>query len=300
MRGATILLFFHTYTLSFTALIPSHTRNIGTFNPAFVTTLHAKKYSTKGRLPPVAKPPMNSEIKYDSLRVVTQNPKGKDEPIGVMTKDEALAKAKELGDLDLILINPNADPPVCKIVDYSKYRYQKEKKAKEIKKNSSVSGMKEIKMSYNIGKGDYEVRLKKAEKFINNGNRVKCTIMFKGREVTHDKLGFEVLNKLADDLNNICLMENKPKREGRSLSCFISPKPDVMKAINDKKRKEERMKKKEKEQSWKELEEKLAAKNAASSAANILKEDDDSDDGTEEKSLDDLLGGDSLMDDLFG
>jgi len=241
---------------------------------------------------------MNNEINYDSLRVVTQNSKGKDDPVGVMSKAEALVMAKELGNLDLILINPNADPPVCKIVDYSKYRYQKEKKAKEVKKNSSVSIMKEVKMSYKIDQHDYEVRKKNAAKFINQGNRVKCTVVFRGREVTHDKLGFDLLSRVAEDLTKVCIMEGKPKREGRNLSCFISPRPEVMKALNDAKRKDERQKKKGKEESWKELEEKTAMKEAA---ILTVKEDDEVDgEETEEKSLDDLLGGDSLMDDLFG
>ena len=119
------------------------------------------------------KPPMNQEIKYAEVRVTAMSSSGKDEALGVMTKSEALNKAKELGGLDLILINENSDPPVCKIADYSKYRYIKEKKAKEVKKNSKASELKEVKMSYNIGSHDYEVRKKNASKFIIQGNRVK-------------------------------------------------------------------------------------------------------------------------------
>merc|ERR1719410_2075234 len=165
-----------------------------------------------------------------------------------MSKSAALMKAKELGDLDLIMINPNADPPVCKIVDYSKYRYMKEKKAKELKKNSKASELKEVKMSYNIDIHDYDVRLKHAQRFLKQGNRVKLTIMFKGREVQHEKLGFDLLVKISDDMTDICTLDSRPRREGRSLSCFVSPRAEVLKAINERKRAEEKAAKKKKEQ----------------------------------------------------
>merc|ERR1711957_453453 len=103
---------------------------------------------------------------------------------------------------------------------YSKYRYEKEKKAKEAKKNSKSSEVKEVKMSYKIDVHDYGVRIKNASKFINQGNRVKCTVQFKGREVQHDKLGVELLGKMAEDMTKICTMDSKPKREGRSLICI--------------------------------------------------------------------------------
>uniref|UniRef100_A0A6V2N2I7 Translation initiation factor IF-3 n=1 Tax=Ditylum brightwellii TaxID=49249 RepID=A0A6V2N2I7_9STRA len=251
------------------------------------------------------KPPMNNEIQYDNLRVTTPNSKGKDDSLGIMSKAEALAKAKELG-ADLILINENSDPPVCKIADYSKYRYMKEKKAKELKKNSKSSEVKEVKMSYKIDVHDYGVRKKNASKFLNQGNRVKCTVMFKGREVQHDNLGFDLLNRLAEDMSDLCIMEGKPKREGRNLSCFVVPKPEILKQLNDNKRKEERAKKKAKEEAKKKLEAKKAAAAAAmgleytpeeEQAPKIsLVEDDEDDDAT----LDELLGGDSLTDDLFG
>uniref|UniRef100_A0A7S2MWU2 Translation initiation factor IF-3 n=1 Tax=Helicotheca tamesis TaxID=374047 RepID=A0A7S2MWU2_9STRA len=256
------------------------------------------------------KPTMNDEIQYDTMRVTTPSAKGKDEALGIMSRADALAKAKEMGGLDLILINENSDPPVCKIVDYSKYRYMKEKKAKELKKNSKASEVKEVKMSYKIDVHDYGVRKKNASKFINQGNRVKCTVMFKGREVQHDNLGYDLLNKLAEDMQDICTMDGKPKREGRNLSCFVVPKPEILKKINENKRKDERAKRKKREASKAKMEEKLAAKQAAAAAAmgmavngeadvskkTALLEEDDDDDAT----LDELLGGDSLTDDLFG
>merc|ERR1712032_1207918 len=120
--------------------------------------------------------------------------------LGVMPLQEAMEMAKTMGNLDLILVNERSDPPVCKIVDYSKYRYMQEKKAKEVKKNSKATEIKEVKMSYKIDVHDYGVRAKNAAKFIRQGNRVKATVMFRGREVQHDKLGFELLDRFAVDL----------------------------------------------------------------------------------------------------
>ena len=267
------------------------------------------------------KPTMNEEISYDELRVVTPNPKGKDEPLGIMSKQEALQKAQDMGGLDLILINEKSDPPVCKIVDYSKWRYTKEKKAKELKKNSKASEVKEVKMSYKIDVHDYDVRLKNASKFLKQGNRVKCTVMFRGREVQHDNLGFDLLDKMAVDLEGLCLREGKAKREGRNLSCILSPRPEVLKSLNEQKRAEERAKKKKKEESLKKKQATMAgvatgAASAAPAVASYIQEeasteddyilnairaeDDDEDESDLSSSLDDLLGGDDLTDDLFG
>lgn len=266
------------------------------------------------------KPTMNDEIKYKELRVVTPNPKGKDEPLGIMSKEEALQKAKDMGALDLILINENSDPPVCKIVDYSKWRYMKEKKAKELKKNSKASEVKEVKMSYKIDVHDYGVRLKNAGKFLKQGNRVKCTVMFRGREVQHDNLGFELLDKMAVDLEDVCLKEGKPKREGRNLSSILSPRPEVLKSINEQKRAEEKAKKKKKEASLKKKQAATVAATAGAAAGapavasyiqeeaskeddnilNTIRDEDDDEEGDLSSSLDDLLGGDDLTDDLFG
>lgn len=198
------------------------------------------------------KPPMNDEIKYDQLRVTMPGQSNsastnnvKDEVLGILSREEALAKAKELG-VDLILINENSDPPVAKIADYSKYRYEKAKKAKDAKKKSKSSELKEVKMSYKIDIHDYGVRIKNASKFINQGNRVKCTVQFKGREAQHDRLGYELLQKMGEDLTKICTMDGKPRREGRTLSCIFSPRPQVTKALNEKRRSEEKAKRKKK------------------------------------------------------
>ena len=258
------------------------------------------------------KPPMNEEIRYDTLRVsvpvYSKSDSGKapkDENLGVMTKAEALQKAKELGGLDVILINENSDPPVVKIVEYSKFRYEKEKKAKELKKNSKGSEVKEVKMSYKIDVHDYGVRISSASKFIKQGNRVKCTVQFKGREIQHDKLGFDLLKRMATDLEKICTMEGQPKREGRSLSCFLSPLPEVTKAVNDKKRAQEKAKKATK----KEAKSVKAGKDGSIGAAASLNDDEsdsesESDDESDDEfdddgDLDDLIGGDETVDELF-
>mmetsp|Transcript_10115 Transcript_10115/g.15172 ORF Transcript_10115/g.15172 Transcript_10115/m.15172 type:complete len:306 (-) Transcript_10115:36-953(-) len=251
------------------------------------------------------KPPMNEEIPFEEFRVsvpdYTPSASGnikKDVVLGIMSKADAIAKAKELGGLDVILINENSTPPVVKIVDYSKYRYEKEKKAKDAKKNSKSSEVKEVKMSYKIDIHDYTVRIKNASKFIEQGNRVKCTVQFKGREIQHDKLGYELLDKMAEDLTKICSMEGKPKREGRTLFCFLTPRPEVTKALNSRRKAEEKQKKnsklQNKEQKFKKDEvpdvgQKLNAKVD-------LKDDDDDD---VDSSLDELLGSDSATDELF-
>ncbi|KAL3942086.1 MAG: hypothetical protein SGBAC_003653 [Bacillariaceae sp.] len=251
---------------------------------------------------------MNDEIKPGDLRVVTPSEKGKDEPLGVMTREEALAKAKAMGGLDLVLVNPNSDPPVCKIVDYSKYRYMQEKKAKEVKKNSKSSELKEVKMSYKIDVHDYDVRKKNALKFLKQGNRVKCTIMFRGREMQHDNLGRELLEKLADDMSDVSQREGKPKKEGRNMSLIISPRAEVLKLVNENRRKGEKEKKQKREERLAKKAEKAAATTETAevsqdepevSAPSRIDEDEIDLESDIESSLDDLFGSDDLADDLF-
>lgn len=265
----------------------------------------ARRGPPRPRGPPVQekKPPMNGEITANNLRVTTPNEKGvgKDTILGVMTLLEARAKAKEMGDLDLIMMNEHSDPPVCKIADWSKYRYSQEKKAKETKKNSKATEIKEIKMSYKIDVHDYGVRMKSAMKFLHQGNRVKCTVMFRGREVQHDKLGFELLEKLSLDLEETASTEGRPKREGKNLSLILSPKVEVLKAVNERRRAGEKAKKEDKKEAF---DSKQAKKATAAVAAGVASEglNGESEDTVidMESSLDDLLGGsDDLTDDIF-
>jgi translation initiation factor IF-3 len=297
----------------FPAMLPSTT---------VTTLLVTRERNANSRAAPSVeqKPPMNEEITAPELRVLTPNSRGKDEPLGILSRAEALAKAEEMGGLDLILVNPNSDPPVCKIVDYSKYRYMLEKKAKEVKKNSKASEIKEVKMSYKIDVHDYEVRKKSALKFLQQGNRVKCSVMFRGREVQHDKLGYDLLNKLATEMEKVCVREGQPKREGRNLAMIISPRPEVLKAVNDHRRATDRARKKKKSEEKEQKAAAAAAAGVSSSAVGTSTElngsfesddmeddDDDDDDGDElldieadiESSLDDLFGSDDLTDDLF-
>lgn len=246
---------------------------------------------------------MNDEIKATELRVIYSNA-GQDEPLGILSRTDALSKAKELGGLDLIVINDKSDPPVCKIVDYSKYRYQQEKKAKELKKNSKATEIKEVKMSYKIDVHDYEVRKKNASKFLKQGNRVKCTIMFRGREVQHDNLGYDLLDKLAQDLDEMCLSEGRPKREGRNLSRILAPRPEVMKAVTDGRKAEDKAKKLKKQEQKKEaLQGKVAKTGEVAIAMEIDDDedddDDDFDDDEDDSSLDELLSKDEFTDSLF-
>ena len=237
---------------------------------------------------------MNGEISPGDIRVTTPVAGGKDEALGIMSRDEALAKAKEMGGLDLILVNAKSDPPVCKIVDYSKYRYMQEKKAKEVKKNSKANEVKEVKMSYKIDIHDYDVRKKNAIKFLKQGNRVKATVMFRGREVQHDNLGFELLDKMAADLEDISVREGRAKREGRNLSLLLGPRVEVLKAVNENRKKQEKQKKQQKKQAF---EERKAQKTSGSGGSSGLDEDDEDED--DDISLDDLLGSDKVVDDLF-
>lgn len=288
--------------------------NIGSVRSS-TTSLSAIRRGGRGPRGPVRKteykPPMNNEIKYNEVRVNVASKDGKDEPLGILSKADALAKAKELGGLDLILINANSDPPVCKIVDYSKYRYAQEKKRKEKAKNSKATEIKEVKMSYKIGDHDYTVRLKAATKFIKQGNRVKATVQFRGREIQHDKLGFELLERLADDLEGMANMEGRPRKEGRSIGAILSPTAEVVKSINDAKRQKEKEKKKKKAESLAKREADMAASAVAAKGEeeNIvggvldgidLDDDDDFDDDDDmDASLDELLGSSKATDDLF-
>ena len=170
-------------------------------------------------------PPMNAGIDAPELRVVVASADGKDEMLGILPRDEALARAVEAG-VDLVLISPDADPPVAKIIDYGKLRYQEEKKKKANALKSKASELKEIKMSYKIGVGDYGVRLRAAEKFLKGGQRVKVHVQFKGREQQHMSLGNDLLSKLTTDLTEggLGVVAARYTREGNRLTTILTPK----------------------------------------------------------------------------
>lgn len=141
---------------------------------------------------------------------------------GIVNIKEALMLANEAG-LDLIEISPQAVPPVCKIFDYGKFKYELQKKKNEAKKNQKVVNIKELKLRPMIDTHDYEVKLKQARKFFAQGDKVKFTMRFKGREMSANDMGKEVLNRLVEDLEGVCKVESEPKLEGRQMSMVVAP-----------------------------------------------------------------------------
>ena len=172
--------------------------------------------------------PINGAIQFDSMRVMVDVGGGADEMLGVMSKDEALEAARER-ELDLVLIADKSDPPVCKIVSYDKFRFAKEKKRKEQMKAAArgKSELKELKMSYKIGDHDFQVRKKQAVKFLTSGDKVKFSMLFRGREVTHADVGRQIMVKMAGELEDMGVLDSPPKVMGRSMIMMISPKPRV-------------------------------------------------------------------------
>lgn len=145
-----------------------------------------------------------------------------------MTVPEALAAAEERG-LDLVEVSPNADPPVCRIMDYGKYKYQASKRAAEAKKKSAKVEVKEVKMRPKTEEHDFQVKLRNARRFLDDGNRVKVTVMFRGREVTHPEFGRRLMEKLAEQVSDIAQVEMMPRMAGRFMTMVVAPKK-----INDK------------------------------------------------------------------
>ena len=161
---------------------------------------------------------INQYITASTVRVVHEE-KG---PLGVMTKEDALALARE-ENLDLVEIAHNADPPVCKIIDYGKYRFELQKKNKEAKKKQKTVHLKEIKMRPQISVHDYNFKLKHVRDFLIEGDKVKVTIMFRGREMTHTEFGYELARKIIADLGEEATVEKHPKLEGRNLTTVLNP-----------------------------------------------------------------------------
>lgn len=146
------------------------------------------------------------------------------EQLGVLPLSEAMDKAAAL-DLDLVKISPNANPPVCKLMDYGKYRFEQTKRDKEAKKNQRIVEIKEVRMSPGIDVNDFNVKLRNAQRFLAEGNRVKVTVRFRGREMAHTDIGRRLLLKFAEDCSEMAAMDKEPKLEGRHMHMFVSPKP---------------------------------------------------------------------------
>ncbi|MGX7107744.1 translation initiation factor IF-3 [Hutsoniella sourekii] len=165
--------------------------------------------------------PINRQIRAKELRVV-----GADgEQVGVKSLQDALTIAESF-ELDLVLVSPNAKPPVARIMDYGKYRYEQQKKAKEQRKNQRSVNTKEVRLSPSIEDHDYQTKLRQAVKFLEKGDKVKASIRFRGRAITHKDLGRDVLENFIDDTSDIATVEVKPKMEGRSMFIILAPISD--------------------------------------------------------------------------
>jgi translation initiation factor IF-3 len=164
-------------------------------------------------------PTINERIKFPQIRVVSAD----GEQLGIMPPQEAMKIADER-ELDLVLVSDKADPPVCRIMDYGKYKFEKEKKEREARKKQHTADVKEVKMRYKIDEHDYQVRINHAERFLKSGDKVKATVMFRGREIQHVNLAEDLLNRMANDLGEVAEIQQFPKREGRNMTMLMSPK----------------------------------------------------------------------------
>ena len=164
---------------------------------------------------------INDKIRAREVLVIGPN----GEQVGVKPIEDALTLASYAA-LDLVLISPNANPPVCKVMDYNKYRYEKQKKEKEAlkKQKANRSELKEYRLSPVIDVGDFETKLKNATKYLQKGDRIKLTIRFKGRQMAHTELGKDVIERFADRVSEYADVDQKPKLDGRTMTCVLVPK----------------------------------------------------------------------------
>ena len=162
---------------------------------------------------------LNEDIRDSEIRLIGST----GEQLGIMSAAQAQRIADEQG-LDLVKISPQATPPVCKLMDYGKFRFEQGKREKEAKKNQHVVEIKEIRMSPGIDVGDFNTKLKNAQKFLADGNRVKVSVCFRGREMAHTDIGKDLLVRFAEQCAEVATLDKEPKLEGRSMSIFLSPK----------------------------------------------------------------------------
>ena len=162
---------------------------------------------------------MNNEIDAPQVRVVNAD----GDMVGVISVEEGVALADDVG-LDLVEVSPNADPPVCKILDYGKYKYAEQKKANEARKKQKTIDIKEIKMRPGIDEHDYQVKMRSVRRFLDGGDKVKMTIRFRGREMAHLNLGMKVLDRVREEIDELAKVEQFPKTEGRLMTMVIAPK----------------------------------------------------------------------------
>ena len=171
-------------------------------------------------MPPVQDGPrVNGAIRALQVRCI--DPDG--EQLGVLDTRDAISKAEDFG-LDLVEVQPNVDPPVCKILDYGKYKYEAQKRANEARKKQKIIEVKEIKLRPNIDEHDYQVKMRNVVKFLSGGDKVKVTLRFRGREMAHQELGANVLTRVREETDEIAKIEAMPKMEGRQMIMVLAPK----------------------------------------------------------------------------
>ena len=171
------------------------------------------------QLPPRDGPRVNEEIRVPQVRLIDQD----GEMLGVMTARDALTRAYDAG-LDLLEISPNAVPPVVKILDYGKYKYEQQKKANEARKKQKIVEIKEVKVRPNIDDHDYDVKMRAMKSFIGEGDKVKVTLRFRGREMAHQDLGIKVLERIRQELGETIKVEQMPRLENRQMIMVLAPK----------------------------------------------------------------------------
>lgn len=190
------------------------------FAAAIFTNWRNKVIKGGKRVQPTRPNRINGEIRATEVRLT-----GVDgEQIGIVSLREAIEKAEEAG-VDLVEISPNAEPPVCRIMDYGKFLYEKSKSSKEQKKKQKVIQVKEIKFRPGTDEGDYQVKLRSLIRFLEEGDKAKITLRFRGREMAHQQIGIEVLNRVKEDLNEMAVVESFPSKiEGRQMIMVLAPK----------------------------------------------------------------------------
>ncbi|MCP3030534.1 translation initiation factor IF-3 [Halobacillus sp. A1] len=161
---------------------------------------------------------INEKIRAREVRLIDVN----GEQLGVKSKNEALDIAAN-ANLDLVMVAPNAKPPVCRIMDYGKYRYEQQKKEKEARKNQTTIKIKEVRLSPGIEEHDFNTKLRNARKFLSKGDKVKASVRFRGRAITHKELGQKVLDRLAEECKDVATIETRPKMEGRNMFMMLAP-----------------------------------------------------------------------------
>jgi len=164
-------------------------------------------------------PKINDAIRAREVRLIDENGQN----VGVVSKFDAMARAEEAG-LDLVEVSPDAEPPVCKILDFGKYKYQEQKKAAEARKHQKIVEIKEIKMRPGIDDHDYDVKMRAIKRFFEEGDKVKITLRFRGREMAHQQLGMAVLVRVKNDTEPIAKVESEPRFEGRQMVMVLAPK----------------------------------------------------------------------------